>query len=87
MDPNRVGIEYEIANGSTIENLGERHCVTEFLSEEADSAMTMRFQVVDVSKALLSVHHKVTEQGHNVLFSEERQRDSPQGQRRRDIRT
>ena len=51
----RVGIEYEIANGHVIENLGEKHCLTKF-SEANSAPMLMNFQVVDVSKALLSVH-------------------------------
>lgn len=64
----RVGIEYEIANGHVIENLGEKHCLTKF-SEANSAPMLMNFQVVDVSKALLSVH-RVTEQGHDVQFSQ-----------------
>ena len=68
MEPTRVGTEYEIANGDTVENLGERHCLTKFTERDQDNPMTMSFQVVDVSKALLSVH-KVTEQGHDVMFS------------------
>ena len=63
----RVGIEYEIADGHVIENLGEKHCLTKFSDDNA-APMLMNFQVVDVSKALLSVH-RVTEQGHDVQFS------------------
>ena len=63
----RVGIEYEIADGHVIENLGEKHCLTKFSDSNA-APMLMNFQVVDVSKALLSVH-RVTEQGHDVQFS------------------
>ena len=33
--------------------------------------MEMRFQVVDVSKALLSVH-RMCQQGHSVLFAEDK---------------
>ena len=33
-----------------------------------ESAMEVQFQIVDVSKALLSVH-RVCEQGHKVLFA------------------
>ena len=36
---------------------------------EAEASMEMKFQVVDVSKALLSVH-RVCEQGHDVLFTQ-----------------
>ena len=67
----RVGTEYEIADGSTIENLGEKQCLTKLAVGDASNPMLMSFQVVDVSKALLSVH-KITEQGHDVLFSETR---------------
>ena len=62
----RVGTEYEIADGGTIENLGEKWCLTRFGPSSEGAPMLMNFQVVDVSKALLSVH-KVTEQGHDVL--------------------
>ena len=65
----RVGTEYEIEDGGTIENLGEKHCLTRFDNKSTTPPMLMNFQVVDVSKALLSVH-KVTEQGHDVQFSE-----------------
>jgi hypothetical protein len=64
----RVGVEYEIADGHVIENLGEKHCLTKLSESTSESPMLMNFQVVDVSKALLSVH-RVTEQGHDVQFS------------------
>ena len=64
----KFGIEYEIADGSSIENLSEKHCLMKTQEGEADANMEMKFQVVDVSKALLSVH-RVCEQGHAVLFS------------------
>ena len=47
----------------------EKHCLTRFDPSGTGSPMLMNFQVDDVSKALLSVH-KVTEQGHDVQFSE-----------------
>ena len=62
-----AGVEYEIANGDSVENLGERHVLMK-TSDSNDSAMDMRFQVVDVSKALMSVH-RVCEQGHEVRFT------------------
>ena len=40
---------------------------SELVSSDKD-ALEMQFQVVDVSKALMSVH-RVCEQGHDVLFS------------------
>ena len=42
--------------------------MTKFTVKVEPNLMLMNFQVVDVSKALLSVH-KVTEQGHDVQFS------------------
>ena len=49
--------------------MGERNCLMKTSeAEAADSGMEMKFQVVDVSKALLSVN-RVCEQGHDVLFS------------------
>ena len=66
----KFGIEYEIADGTTLENLGERSCLMK-TSESAttdNNALEMQFQVVDVSEALMSVH-RVCEQGHDVLFS------------------
>ena len=65
----RYGIEYEAANGETVDNMGERDCLMKTGEiEAADPGMEMKFQVVDVSKALLSVN-RVCEQGHEVLFS------------------
>ena len=66
----KFGIEYEIANGETIENLGERQCLMRTAEGDSDASMEMRFQVVDVSKSLLSVH-RVCEMGHAVLFSKD----------------
>ena len=64
----KFGIEYEIADGSTVENMGEKHCLMKSQEKGDDAGWEMKFQVVDVSKALLSVH-KVCEQGHAVLFT------------------
>ena len=65
---NRVGVEYEIANGDTLANLGERRCMMKTKEDDSDdSAFEMAFQVVDVNKPLLSVT-RVCEQGHSVLF-------------------
>ena len=66
----RTGTEYEVANGEEVVSLGEKHCLLKFGEKEvSDSdAMGMTFQVVDVSKALLSVS-RVMEQGHDVVFT------------------
>ena len=63
----KVGIEYECADGGVVKNLGEKVCDMR-TGEDDPSGMAMAFQVVDVSKALLSVH-RVCEQGHDVVFS------------------
>ena len=49
----RAGVEYEVASGLCIPNLGERHC--EVFTEQGASALLMHFQVADVHKPLLSL--------------------------------
>ena len=49
----RAGVEYEVASGLCIPNLGERHC--EVYTEHGASALLMHFQVADVHKPLLSL--------------------------------
>ena len=62
-----VGAEYEVADGGSVFNLGERKVAMK--TSEADGGGTsMTFQVVDVAKSLLSVF-RVCEQGHDVVFS------------------
>ena len=65
---NQVGIEYDVANGAVIENLGEQR--VQMKDPKSGKLLNMAFQVVDVHKPLLSVS-KITEQGHKVVFSEE----------------
>ena len=45
--------EYEVANGETIPNEGERHCL--MMTSGAVSPKRITFQVADVHKALLSI--------------------------------
>ena len=52
-DQSRKGLEYEVANGETIPNLGERRCV--MMTENSSTPKRIAFQVADVHKALLSV--------------------------------
>ena len=66
----KFGIEYEIASGETIENLGERNCLMRTSESASDASMEMKFHVVDVSKSFLSVN-RVCEQGHSVLFDKD----------------
>ena len=47
------GMEYEVANGQTIPNEGERHCL--MMTSGAESPKKIVFQVADVHKALLSI--------------------------------
>ena len=61
----KVGTEYEVANGGIIENLGERRCLMR-LSEKGN-VLDMKRQVVDVHKPLLAVS-KLVEAGHEVVF-------------------
>ena len=49
----KAGVEYEVASGLCIPNLGERHC--EVFTEAGASALLMHFQVADVHKPLLSL--------------------------------
>ena len=49
----RRGKSYEAANGTRIENVGERRCLV--AAEGGNDEKLMHFQVADVKKALLSV--------------------------------
>lgn len=60
----RRGVAYEIANGDTIPNHGEKHFVVE--SEEG-TRKTITAQVADVNKGLLSVR-KIVAAGIEVVF-------------------
>ena len=61
----RDGLEYEVANGEGLPNLGEKRC----LMMTEDSSMTKRiiFQCADVHKALLSVS-RVTDLGYECML-------------------
>ncbi len=47
------GMEYEVATGESIPNLGEKRC--EMLTEGASAPKSISMQVADVHKALLSL--------------------------------
>ena len=66
----KVGTPYVVADGAEIYNQGERVCHMK-IAEGATGGMTMAFQVVDVSQALLSLY-RVCEQGHSVVFSKKK---------------
>ena len=63
----RRGVEYEVANGSTIPNLGEKK-FRGFSSEGQGKDITA--QVCDVNKALLSVR-KIVAAGNKVIFEKQ----------------
>ena len=52
-EASQAGVEYEVASGKAVPNLGERHC--EIFCEGAGSSMMMHFQVADVHRPLLSL--------------------------------
>ena len=49
----KAGMEYEVANGEVLPNLGERRCL--MMTENSTTPKIIAFQVADVHKALLSV--------------------------------
>ena len=49
----RAGLEYEVANGETIPNVGERKCL--LMSEDSGTMKKITFQCADIHKPLLSV--------------------------------
>ena len=61
----KKGVQYEVADGTLIPNLGEKKCVG-----VSDRGVTrqMKAQVCEVNKALLSVH-RVVQAGNRVVFS------------------
>ena len=62
----KVGLEYEVANGGVITNLGERRGEIK-TSLESKHSFLMSFQVVEVHKPLLAVS-KLVSAGHKVVF-------------------
>ena len=52
-EDSRRGCEYEVANGETIPNVGERHCL--LMTEDIENAKRFVFQCADIHKPLLSV--------------------------------
>ena len=66
-DASRRGVQYEVANGTKIPNLGEQS-ICGFTDGEG-LARTVTTQVCDVNKPLMSVH-KLVQSGHAVMFDE-----------------
>ena len=68
VDSDKVGLEYEVANGGVVVNLGEKHAEVR-TSSSAKNSFLMSFQVVDVHKPLLAVS-KLVAAGNKVIFDE-----------------
>ena len=64
----KVGIEYEVANGGVVVNLGEKKA--EVKLKEGGESLLMSFQVVEIHKPLLAVS-KLVEAGNKVLFDKD----------------
>jgi len=61
----KKGVQYEVADGTLIPNLGEKKFVA---VSDAGVTRAMKAQVCDVNKALLSVH-RVVQAGNRVVFA------------------
>ena len=59
------GVEYEVANGATIPNLGERRCL--MMTQGSQTCKKICFQIADVHKPLLSIS-KVADLGFDCLL-------------------
>ena len=63
----KMGVQYEVADGNPIPNLGEKHFIA---VANGGETRKMRAQVCDVNKALLSVKW-IVQAGNKVVFDEE----------------
>ena len=61
----KKGVQYEVADGTLIPNLGEKKFVA---ASDGGVTRQMKAQVCEVNKALLSVH-RVAQAGNRVVFS------------------
>ena len=52
-EDSKRGMEYEVANGETLPNHGERHCL--LMTEDSENPKKIVFQCADIHKPLLSV--------------------------------
>ena len=59
------GVEYEVANGETIPNLGEKRCL--MMTAGSNLCKKLTFQVADAHKALLSIT-KVADLGFDCVL-------------------
>lgn len=65
-EASRRGVEYEVANGARIPNLGQK--AFQAVTHEEGIVRSITAQVCDVNKPLLSVH-KLVQSGNTVVFS------------------
>ena len=66
----KFGIEYKVANGKIVRNLGEKRCLMR-IGEKSQDELDIVFQVVEhVHKPVLAVS-SIVRQGHKVIFAEE----------------
>ena len=63
----KVGVDYDVANGSVIVNLGERRATVK-TKMDSEASFIMSFQVVEVHKPLLALS-RLVEAGRKVLFN------------------
>ena len=68
VDTDKVGLEYEVANGGVVVNLGEKHAEVR-TSSGAKSSFLMSFHFVDVHELLLAVS-KLVAAGNKIIFDE-----------------
>ena len=65
MSSKESGLEYEVANGATIPNLGERRCLLMTLG--AQTAKRITFQIADVHKSLMAIS-RVADAGYGCYL-------------------
>ena len=63
-----TGLEYEVANGAGLPNLGERRCL--MMTENSEMMKKIAFQCADVHKALLSVG-KLADCGYECVLGKQ----------------
>ncbi|MDA8582759.1 hypothetical protein N9L68_00970 [bacterium] len=66
-DAKKKGVQYEVADGTLIPNLGEKSFIA---VDEGGALRRMKVQVCDVNKPLLSVR-RVTQAGNRVVFEKD----------------
>ena len=64
-DDFKRGMEYRVAKGETIRNVGERRCVV--MTDDSQQAKRITFQCADIHKPLLSVS-RCADLGYSCMF-------------------